>query len=289
MALTESSVRRVKIMMVVKTYPTPSARYGELVCTAGINIDTGGWMRIYPFPFRTAPKNQRFKKYDILELSVSKTSGEDKRPDSYRLMDIDSMRTVDHIGTDDGTWARRMQYLMPTAVDSLDAFKQRMLPTDGVDWGQSIGLVRCRRASAQLLVNTRRPEWTAEELSKLMRARHRLEQSLFATSEATAFFSDLKRIPYEFRLSFEDHAGMRYEHLILDWELGALYLKMAVRGEDAALDAVKSKVENDIFHPDRDVSLVIGSIHHRLRRRTALAIDGFVWPKAKSIAQPRIL
>jgi len=39
------------ILSHVKTYPTLSKKYDELVCTAGI-LDNGSWARIYPLPFR---------------------------------------------------------------------------------------------------------------------------------------------------------------------------------------------------------------------------------------------
>ena len=40
-----------RILITVKTYPTLSKKYAELVCTAGVN-ETGEWRRIYPVPFR---------------------------------------------------------------------------------------------------------------------------------------------------------------------------------------------------------------------------------------------
>jgi hypothetical protein len=43
-------IKREKVLITVKTYPTLSAKYGELVCTAGIKED-GAWVRIYPYPF----------------------------------------------------------------------------------------------------------------------------------------------------------------------------------------------------------------------------------------------
>ncbi|MFH1526336.1 MAG: hypothetical protein ABIG69_06745 [Bacteroidota bacterium] len=40
-----------RILIAVKTYPTISKRYDELVCTAGFLAD-GTWIRLYPIPFR---------------------------------------------------------------------------------------------------------------------------------------------------------------------------------------------------------------------------------------------
>lgn len=39
-----------RIYIVVKTYPTISEEYSELVCTAGI-LEDGSWIRLYPVPF----------------------------------------------------------------------------------------------------------------------------------------------------------------------------------------------------------------------------------------------
>ena len=40
-----------KVLITVKTYPSLSAKYGELVCTAGF-LEDGSWIRLYPIPFR---------------------------------------------------------------------------------------------------------------------------------------------------------------------------------------------------------------------------------------------
>lgn len=40
---------KTKVLICVKTYPTLSEKYDELVCTAGVKED-GSWIRIYPVP-----------------------------------------------------------------------------------------------------------------------------------------------------------------------------------------------------------------------------------------------
>jgi len=53
---------RKKILITVKTYPTLSKKYDELVCTAGID-EHGNWYRLYPIPFRKIDYDKRYKKY----------------------------------------------------------------------------------------------------------------------------------------------------------------------------------------------------------------------------------
>ena len=49
-----------KILIAVKTYPTLSGKYDELVCTAGFKED-GSWIRIYPIPFRKLEHSSQYK------------------------------------------------------------------------------------------------------------------------------------------------------------------------------------------------------------------------------------
>lgn len=62
-----------KVLITVKTYPTLSKKYGELVCTAGFRED-GSWIRIYPIPFRKLEYDQRYKKYQWIEIDLEKTN-----------------------------------------------------------------------------------------------------------------------------------------------------------------------------------------------------------------------
>jgi hypothetical protein len=40
-----------KVLISVKTYPTLSTKYNELVCTAGF-LEDGSWVRIYPWFYK---------------------------------------------------------------------------------------------------------------------------------------------------------------------------------------------------------------------------------------------
>lgn len=77
------AIERVRFLVTAKTYPLPSARYLETVCTAGIRAD-GRWIRLYPVPFRYLPRRQQYRLYDWVELDAEKRPPEkDPRPESY--------------------------------------------------------------------------------------------------------------------------------------------------------------------------------------------------------------
>jgi hypothetical protein len=40
---------KTKVLIAVKTYPSLSSKYDELVCTAGF-LEDGSWIRVYPIP-----------------------------------------------------------------------------------------------------------------------------------------------------------------------------------------------------------------------------------------------
>ena len=76
------------VFITVKTYPTLSRKYDELVCTAGI-LEDGSWVRIYPVPFRKLSYEEKYKKYQWLSAPLKKST-EDPRPESYKVTDIES-------------------------------------------------------------------------------------------------------------------------------------------------------------------------------------------------------
>jgi hypothetical protein len=71
-----------RIYITVKTYPTISKEYSELVCTAGV-LEDGSWIRLYPVPFRRLDIEQKYKKYTWIEVDVTRNTA-DFRPETYR-------------------------------------------------------------------------------------------------------------------------------------------------------------------------------------------------------------
>ena len=59
-----------KVFITVKTYPTLSKKYNELVCTAGI-LDDGSWVRIYPLPFRKLDYENSFHHAEEAEPGIA--------------------------------------------------------------------------------------------------------------------------------------------------------------------------------------------------------------------------
>ena len=98
---------RTKVLVMVMTYPHPSATYQELVCTAGITED-GEWVRLYPIPYRYLSSEQMFRKYQWIEIDLqARGARNDPRKESCQPV-VDSIQVLGSpIPTGDGWRARR--------------------------------------------------------------------------------------------------------------------------------------------------------------------------------------
>jgi hypothetical protein len=58
------------VFVTVKAYPAVGRKHGEAVCVAGIDVDPGRWIRLFPVPFRDLPNPNRFEKYETISMRV---------------------------------------------------------------------------------------------------------------------------------------------------------------------------------------------------------------------------
>lgn len=266
-----------EILMIVKTYPTPSKKLGEVVCTAGIRLRDMAWVRLYPYPFRQADRDFQFQTWQRIQAHIEKSDSRDRRPESHKLVDVSTIRHLGApIGTDNGTWKTRMPYIYKTEVPSVQVLLDG-IPEKGEDaWGPTIRPVRIQ-PGAKLTAEPKKDEdWTEEERASLAKAKYAAENSLF-TTYAPDTFRTLQKIPYQFRLTFKDMTGEEYSYIILDWGLAVLYLRYAADPLDA-IEKVRHKMEVQICGPDKETYLILGNMNHGFKQRQ-LAIVGLVHPK----------
>ena len=101
-------MERKKVYITVKTYPTLSEKYDELVCTAGICED-GSWIRLYPLPFRKLEIEQKYKKWQWVEVDVERNTS-DFRPESHKVLNIDNLKIIPN-KSDKVNWDERKQII----------------------------------------------------------------------------------------------------------------------------------------------------------------------------------
>ncbi len=108
-----------RVLITVRTYPTPARKGVEVSCTAGVTSD-GESIRLYPIPYRSLEEDKRFAKYEWIEVDVAKARS-DPRPESY-IPNLATIRRDGAISTADG-WRERKQLLKPLIKPSLCAIR----------------------------------------------------------------------------------------------------------------------------------------------------------------------
>ena len=208
--------RMEKILILAKTYPSPSAQYVETSCVAGISQD-GVMLRLYPVPFRMIEEGQQFKKWQWIDVRVEKAN-KDHRPESHKLY-VDTIACGDVIDTKK-EWSSLWQWLEKIpAFDSVDAIDAGRL-NDGL----SIALLRPKRLLGLDITKARNQEWTEEEKEKLMR--EQMQGDLFSEAEAKRQVKELRKVPFDFHYRYvcdTPEGEKEHKHKIVDWEAGALF------------------------------------------------------------------
>ena len=245
-----------RILILCKTYPSPSSKHVETSCVAGMD-ESGRLLRLFPVPFRLVADEQRFKKWQWIRARIRKAP-EDHRPESYRI----SVDTIEILGEPLSTkraWFERQQ-----AIASLEVFDD----FDGLETARNarqvtLGLLRPSRLSNLLITPAESPDWTADEVAKLMQEQN--QGSLFDQVEEHRQLKLLRKLPFNFHYEYECNGaqGVRtYKHKLVDWEAGALYWNIHRRPDWQA--AFKHKFIEEFSA--KDLLFLMGTIHRWVDR-----------------------
>jgi len=141
-----------RALIVVKTYPVPSDTGIESSCTAAIT-DSGEWLRLYPVPWRLLAEDQRFRKYQWVEVDVTKAVA-DARPESYHLIP-DGIRIVSERLPTKGHWAARKEVVLPMQSTSLC----HLVRIRDAHNCPTLGIFR-PRSITRLMISPAEPDWS---------------------------------------------------------------------------------------------------------------------------------
>ena len=261
-----------RICIIAKTYPCPSVKYDELVCTAGVT-ETGKWIRLYPIPFRKLDFDQQYSKFNWVEADIERNT-KDFRPESYRLTASQAIKIVGHIDTDaNGTWATRRDLLLKNVYDDLGK-----LIADAKDPQKktSLAVFKPTKMVDFIAKECASREWKKSTLDSI-KARA-LQVDLFAGAQNP--FDVVKKIPFKFSYTFEDSNGKQSTLEIIDWEIGQLFRKCINNGEQQAIGKVRQKYWND-FALTKDIYLILGTTlaYHAKNAPNPFLIIGVFPPK----------
>ena len=106
-----------KVLILCKTYPSPSSKHIETSCVAGMD-EAGKLIRLFPVPFRLIADAQQFKKWQWIRARVKK-SNDDHRPESHRIS-VDTIETLGEPLSTKNAWEERRLAVAP--VEVFDSF-----------------------------------------------------------------------------------------------------------------------------------------------------------------------
>lgn len=246
-------VQRERILILAKTYPSPSAKHVETSCVAGIN-QKGSMRRLYPVPFRLIEQDQQFKKWQWIEVGIEKAAA-DHRPESHKV-DIGSLAAKDAIPTKHD-WAGRREW-----IDKIPTFSNfEEIEQARKDDGLSLALLRPKQVLCLVIKDARNKEWTDEEREKLTRAQ--MQGDLFSEAQARQQVRELRKVPFDFYYSYlcdTPEGEKEYKHKIVDWEAGALFWNTyKAYGPTGWMTKFRSKLEGDLVKSD--LMFLMGNQH----------------------------
>lgn len=263
-------MQRERILITVKTYPTLSQKFGELVCTAGVRED-GSWVRLYPVPFRRLSMQEQYRKFQWVDVALVRNAS-DNRPESFRLLDPDDIQLGAVLGTE-GLWAERRRLLLelnPVATDLQALIDEAHANTRSLATFKPAAILDVK-------VEPGDRRWPADKVAAL---RARADQGeLFSEEGWRDSFQLVRPVPWKFSYRFRDSAGKESTLQILDWETGALYwncLRAAGNDERVAVQKVRAKYLH--FAEHTDLHFFFGTLHtfHQWKSPNPWAIVGVV-------------
>jgi len=248
------------LLIITKTYPSPSRKYRETSCIAALN-QNGEMRRLFPIPYRLLDGEHQFNRWEWINAQIIKAT-DDHRPESYKV-DIDSIKRITKLGTAQA-WAERLQRIEPHILPDFTALETRRQMT-----GETLGFFRPSKFLLKIKKAVK-PDWSNEEKLIL------IQDGLF---DATVVKSrvPLRKVPYDFYYSYECPTPMgysEYKHKITDWEASALYWKCEKNYGDKWEEYFRQKLEDD-FSQNKDLIFLMGTMH---RFPDRWLIVGLVYP-----------
>ena len=274
-------MKKLRLLVLVKTAPNLSFKHQELVCTAGIS-DQGEWVRLYPIPFRRLEYSRQYPKYSWLELQA-KRHCPDLRIESY-APDLKSLAPQQKIGTDNNWHARKTMIAKTRIYDDMQVLIQ-------IAKEQNVSLATFKpnhilgcESSAIKEDDLRKDE---QKIEQIFNSRKQLK--LFKDNPDN--LKDLKqfitRIPFRFYYIFKDINGKKSKLFIADWEISQLYVNCYNRSKaktdkekrGEACQKVLDKLKE--FIDKKDIYFFLGTTKkfHRIGKNPFIIVGIFYPPK----------
>ncbi|MBI4337485.1 MAG: hypothetical protein HY683_06625 [Chloroflexi bacterium] len=251
--------QRERVLITVRTYPTPARKGVEVSCTAGIT-ESGNWIRLFPVPYRFMDPAKRFRKYQWIEVDIKKAS--DTRPESYELA-IDSVRILGDPLPTTNSWQLRKDRVYPLKAHCLCCLKterdEKGYPTLGIFKPRAVHGFDIEKSEDQ---------WTEEQLNRLR----------MTGFWGTAPREELQKIPYDFyyRFTCDERSCPSHKLSCTDWEIHESYRQWSQRYGRGWEAKFRERYETTLIL-SRALHFYVGTVH---QHPASWIIVGLFYPPA---------
>lgn len=251
-----------RVLITIKAPPNPSKKYQETNCCAGIDLETGNWLRLYPIPFRLLDYNKQFPKYSIISVNCQQPL-RDKRMESYKV-DQESIKILNQLGTEN-KWYERKKIILSALSPSFCKI------LEDVKINKSLGIFKPTDIDFEIKKSVPKDE----------------QKRRAAYNQYRLFDKTLKPIeetPFSFYYKFKCQNCPRcptHKLMIQDWELMEAYRRWhnKYKNQTVLLSKIRQKWLNELCSPTKDTYFYVGNIWKRPKQFMVLGV--FYPPKSQ--------
>lgn len=213
-----------------QTIPEQSKKYGVRVCTAGYNLDTSEFVRVYPLSV-----DYHFSRWQCFEGLPLRRNNKDNREESWRLnINIDDIHTI--------PWTMYPKSKRTALIEELYQFH----------YAESIRqLNNERRSLAIIRLNDCEPYFTNQRKTPV----DCRQMCMFDDTD----YSQLTKVGYKYlpRIKFLDDAGLPHDLMLQSWDAYMHQKNLSNKyGVDSLWEIMKVKRGGNKF-------ALIGNMNHQ--------------------------
>ena len=249
------------VLITVKAPPNPSKKYQETNCCAGVDLDSGQLIRLYPIPFRLLDYDKQFPKYSVISVNCQRPL-RDKRMESYKV-DQDSIKILSHLGTEN-KWYERKKIVLPNLSPSFCKILEDVITN------KSLSIFKPTDIEFEIKKSVPKDE---QKRRAAYDQYHLFDKKL----------EPLEQIPFSFYYSFKCHSSLKcpgHKLMIHDWELMGAYRRWRHRYREQVLllDKIREKWLENLCGSKKDTYFYVGNMWQRPKQFMVLGV--FYPPKS---------
>lgn len=256
-------------MITVKASPEPSKAYVDTVCVAGVILaDELQWVRIYPVAFRHLESEQRFRKFEVIEVDLN-PSPRDSRKESRRPVWDTLARQSNGGSVPLKARGPILEKLIGPSMCDLRAGVVADLTA------QSLGLVGVREMKS--LIFEKHGDWSPAQATSMKLAMS--QPDILSEADETPMLV-APRFKVKYRYLCTSPICNWHEQRILDWELNALQFHNRRMSDDDLRSLITKKFLDEMWNKTVRTYLFVGNFADIVKRKNFSVLGVYKPPRA---------